>query len=99
LGDPVSGGPGVGVALAEIVNSLPARAKLLAPDVGSVSIVAGDFVRDVEIGDGGVAKICGDAPTLALVVTGRLDLSGAQVSGELSVEPEAPDGLGNALDN
>jgi hypothetical protein len=78
---------------------LPGRAKRLAPNLGSVAIEAGDFVRNVEIRDGGVAvKICGDDLTLALVATGRLSLSGAQAQGTVSVEPpDAPAGLDEAL--
>jgi uncharacterized protein (TIGR03083 family) len=99
LGEPISDGPGAGVAVREMAILLPGRAKRLAPNLGSVAIEAGDFVRNVEIRDGGVAvKICGDDLTLALVATGRLSLSGAQAQGTVSVEPpDAPAGLDEAL--
>jgi uncharacterized protein (TIGR03083 family) len=98
LGEDIdTAGPGprstLEVASRDLFNRLPR----LAPDVRSVTINVGDYTSNVK-GTGSVdVAITGDAGTLALVSTGRISLDEATRDGTLSVTPDAPAGLADAL--
>lgn len=97
LGDEIVPGPGREETLEVIARELPERASRLAPEVGSVTIEAGDFSRRVDVGEGSDVHISGDPATLALVGSGRISIGDAIADGKVDVQPGPLPGLGDAL--
>jgi uncharacterized protein (TIGR03083 family) len=97
LGDPTTTSPALVSTLEVASRDLANRLPRLAPDVGAVTIDAGDFSSAVE-GPGSVdVTIKGDPVTLGLVSTGRIPLGEAVADGKLTVSPKVPDGLAAAI--
>ena len=97
LGDDPVDGPGMISTLEVASRDLYNRLPRLAPEVGLVSIQTGEFASTVTGPGKTDVRISGDPITLALVSTGRVNLSDAIADGELSVEPEVPAGLADAI--
>lgn len=81
------------VGVRELLNRLP----LHAPEVGTLTIEAGDFASTVPGAGSTDVTIAGDPVTLALVSTGRIALDDALADGKLTVTPAAPAGLAKAI--
>ncbi len=97
LGEEPATGPGLISTLEVGSRDLFARLPQFAPEVGTVTIVTGDFSSTVE-GPGEVAlALTGDPVTLGLVSTGRITLAGALTTGKLTVSPDAPAGFAKAI--
>ena len=97
LGDEPVDGPGMISTLEVASRDLHNRLPGLAPDVGIVSIEAGEFSSTVTGPGSTNVRITGDPITLALVSTGRITLDQAIADGELTVEPNVPAGLAEAI--
>lgn len=97
LGDETTSSPAListlEVGSRDLVNRLPR----LAPDVGTVTIQAGAFSSVVHGPGTTDVTISGDPVTLGLVSTGRIPLADAVADGKLTVSPDAPSGLADAL--
>lgn len=97
LGEEPIDGPGRTSTLEVATREWATRLPRLAPSVGSFDVSVGDFSSSVK-GAGDVAvSVTGDPITLALVSTGRIGLDEATADGRLSVTPEAPAGLADAI--
>lgn len=97
LGEDAAPGPGLVSTLEVGSRDLGVRLPRLAPDVGTVTISAGEFSSTVE-GPGRVAlKITADPVALGLVSTGRISLENATRNGQLTVTPEPPAGFADAI--
>jgi uncharacterized protein (TIGR03083 family) len=98
LGQSPEPGPGVHATLEVTARELAERAPRLAPDVGVVTLAAGDFKETVKLADSGAAvSVEGDPATLALVATGRISLDKAAADNKVKVTPSAPAGFADAL--
>ncbi len=97
LGDSTTSGPALISTLEVASRDLENRLPRLAPDIGRVTIQAGKFSSSVPGAGSEDVTISGDPITLGLVSTGRIPLSEAVQDGKLSVSPDAPAGLADAL--
>lgn len=97
LGDETTAGPALTSTLEVASRDLHNRLPRLAPDVGTVTINAGDFSSTVEGPGDTDVTITGDPVTLALVSTGRVALPDAIDDGKLTVDPHVPDGFADAV--
>ena len=96
-GDETTAGPALISTLEVGSRDLFNRLPRLAPDVGSVTIAAGDFTSTVEGPGGTEITLSGDPVTLGLVSTGRIALRDAIEDGKVNVEPNVPDGFADAI--
>jgi uncharacterized protein (TIGR03083 family) len=97
LGDETTAGPAMISTLEVGSRDLANRLPRLAPDVGTVTIEAGDFTSTVQGAGTTDVKVSGDPITLGLVSTGRIPLDEAVADGKLSVSPSVPSGLADAI--
>lgn len=97
LGDPTTSSPALISTLEVGSRDLENRLPRLAPEVGTVTIQAGAFSSSVSGPGTKNVTISGDPITLGLVSTGRIPLGEAVSEGKLTVSPDAPSGLADAL--
>jgi uncharacterized protein (TIGR03083 family) len=97
LGDETTSGPALVSTLEVGSRDLENRLPLHAPEIGRVTIQAGAFSSSVPGPGDKEVTVSGDPITLGLVSTGRIPLADAVEDGKLTVSPEAPSGLANAL--
>jgi uncharacterized protein (TIGR03083 family) len=97
LGDEPIGGPGLRATLEVATREWESRLPRLAPSVGSLDVAVGNFTASVKAAGDTAVNVAGDPITLALVATGRIPLDEAIGDGRISVSPNVPDGLGEAL--
>lgn len=97
LGDETTAGPALVSTLEVASRDLHNRLPRLAPDAGTVTIDAGGFSSTVTGSGATDVTITGDRVTLGLVSTGRIPLEDAVRDGKLTVKPDAPAGLADAL--
>lgn len=91
-------GPGLEATLEMLARTLAERCARLTPDVGRVTLTAGEFSAVVECAPRGEDVVVEGGPVgLALVATGRVPLSVALEEGNLTVVPEPPAGFADAI--
>jgi uncharacterized protein (TIGR03083 family) len=97
LGDETTSGPALISTLEVGSRDLENRLPRLAPEIGRVTIQAGAFSSSVPGAGNQDVTISGDPISLGLVSTGRIPLADAVKDGKLTVSPDAPAGLADAL--
>ena len=97
LGDDTTSGPALISTLEVGSRDLENRLPRLAPDVRTVTIQAGAFSSSVPGPGTKDVTVSGDPITLGLVSTGRIPLADAVKEGKLTVSPDAPSGLADAI--